>query len=579
VELGASAYNSTAAAAVAQNFAWQAQVTGNNTASPVPSLQLQFGSGTTAPAATGLSVASNGQITFAPGQIFPVTGTGGGTITGITTTSPLTGSGTSGSVALGLNTAALETTLNSVYPQLATGDTFSSYLVAQDSTGAGTSAVQGLGTNGSVGTSGVSDTGYGVQGKSTSGQGVYASVTTPQAGSAGVLGFTGTAFSSTYGIEAGIANAGVWADTSAAGTGEPVALFSTADNAFGAAIVTAGADYPSLLVSNSTGEAAEFSASTGYGLSASTNSGTGLYGTTEGSGDGVEGLNSSTTEQQAGVVGIANTTSVIGSEYNIYSGVWGDTGISSTNVAPAWAIGVLGTADDSFAGVYLNDSANFSTLFVKNYNTNGTTGLFTTLMASGADGTCGIGSGGSLSCTGQIKSLVSSGSGARTVETYAVQSPENWMEDFGSGMLENGVAVVKIDAAFAETVTGDASYHVFITPNGDSKGLYVIAKTPTTFEVRESGGGTSSLSFDYRIVAKRRGYEAQRLVDVTDRFNTERKMAMLNRGAGVVKHKPMTRTKSPLIAALDAHPGVRRAAQIERSGPRAPNSTEVPNHP
>jgi hypothetical protein len=54
------------------------------------------------------------------------------------------------------------------------------------------------------------------------------------------------------------------------------------------------------------------------------------------------------------------------------------------------------------------------------------------------------------------------------------------MEDFGSGELKQGVAVVKIDPSFSETVTADASYHVFITPNADSKGLYVIAKTPTT---------------------------------------------------------------------------------------------------
>ena len=102
-----------------------------------------------------------------------------------------------------------------------------------------------------------------------------------------------------------------------------------------------------------------------------------------------------------------------------------------------------------------------------------------------------------------------------------MQSPENWMEDFGSGTLQKGVAVVAIDGAFADTVTADASYHVFITPNGDSKGLYVINKTANSFEVRESGGGTSSLSFDYRIVAKRRGYEAQRLTDVTERFRVE----------------------------------------------------------
>jgi hypothetical protein len=55
-------------------------------------------------------------------------------------------------------------------------------------------------------------------------------------------------------------------------------------------------------------------------------------------------------------------------------------------------------------------------------------------------------------------------------------------------------------------------------PRGLKPTLYCRA---TSFEVRESGGGTSNLSFDYRIVAKRRGYEAQRLTEVTDRFKTE----------------------------------------------------------
>jgi len=61
--------------------------------------------------------------------------------------------------------------------------------------------------------------------------------------------------------------------------------------------------------------------------------------------------------------------------------------------------------------------------------------------------------------------LASTQGGTHTVETYAVQSSESWLEDFDSGELELGVAAVKIDPAFAETVSADANYHVFITPN------------------------------------------------------------------------------------------------------------------
>jgi hypothetical protein len=37
--------------------------------------------------------------------------------------------------------------------------------------------------------------------------------------------------------------------------------------------------------------------------------------------------------------------------------------------------------------------------------------------------------------------------------------------------------------------------------------------------VRELGGGQSSVAFDYRIVALRRGFENVRLEDVTERWN------------------------------------------------------------
>jgi hypothetical protein len=186
------------------------------------------------------------------------------------------------------------------------------------------------------------------------------------------------------------------------------------------------------------------------------------------------------------------------------------------------------SANDDYAGEFTNKSSTQTTLLVENGGAGGvgnagrgTPGMFDTLMATSATGTCGIGSG-SMSCTGPMKSLVSSGGGSRTVETYAMQSPENWMEDFGSGAVERGVGVVQIDPAFAETVTADANYHVFLTPRGDSPGhLYVTNVTASSFEVRESSGGMSSIGFDYRIVAKRRGYEDTRLTDVTDAFHRE----------------------------------------------------------
>jgi hypothetical protein len=115
IELRASAFNSGSAAAVAQNFVWEAEPAANNTAAPSGTLNLLFASGTAAPAETGLKINNKGLITFAAGQTFPGGGGGGG-ITGVTAGTDLTGGGTTGTVTLNLDTTKV--------PQLATANTF-----------------------------------------------------------------------------------------------------------------------------------------------------------------------------------------------------------------------------------------------------------------------------------------------------------------------------------------------------------------------------------------------------------------------------------------------------------------------
>ena len=53
-------------------------------------------------------------------------------------------------------------------------------------------------------------------------------------------------------------------------------------------------------------------------------------------------------------------------------------------------------------------------------------------------------------------------------------------------------------------------------PKGDCKGLYIASETAEGFVVRELGGGSSNVNFDYRIVARRKGYEDIRMEDVTE---------------------------------------------------------------
>jgi hypothetical protein len=127
---------------------------------------------------------------------------------------------------------------------------------------------------------------------------------------------------------------------------------------------------------------------------------------------------------------------------------------------------------------------------------------------------------GNLTITGVIKTSGPCQTGCSRPGThlisYAPQESSPTMEDFGEGQLIDGSATVRIDRAFANAIDQTKDYLVFITPYGDSKGLYVATRSPAGFLVRESGGGHSTLGFGYRIVAKPYGSTDTRLPLVQD---------------------------------------------------------------
>ena len=147
--------------------------------------------------------------------------------------------------------------------------------------------------------------------------------------------------------------------------------------------------------------------------------------------------------------------------------------------------------------------------------------------------------------------------GRRKVALAAIESPKNWFEDFGSGQLSHGSATVAIEPEYAQTVNTEMDYKVFPVPNGDCNGLYVTRKTATSFEVRELHGGTSNVSFDYRIIALRKNYENIRLEDHTNdpdpmkqmRQMRERRAAGTEAVARVQPPAPLIRRQPPLPVA------------------------------
>jgi hypothetical protein len=436
----------------------------------------------------------------------------------------------------------------------------------------------GVGTEGSASTT--SGTTFGVAGTSASsaGTGVQGYVNSTTGNTFGVVGIAdstsgigteGTATSATgttygvYGSTASSAGTGVYGDaTSVTGTnygvygnsdsptgygvtGSNSASSGTAIGVFGS--VTSSSGYAVM------GQALATSGST-YGVRGKSYStaGTGVLGlnaATTGINYGVAG--NSVSSQGIGVYGYATAPSTLGGQLAIApAGVWGDT--------HAGSVGVLATSDSSEAIAAYNNASNVATLFVENQTDNSDSAI---VVATYSDygGFCDIFVNGNLSCSGSVggHAVISDAAGAsRDVALYSMQAPENWFEDIGSGQLRHGAAVVNLEAEYAQAANTGMEYHVFLTPKGDCKGLYVSNETGSSFEVHELGGGSSSIGFDYRIVARRKGYENIRMADLTDKIQRGPKAVS---GVRTERAVPGTEADTVHLPSAPAHRQVAKA--------------------
>ncbi|MBN1424961.1 hypothetical protein JXA88_10425 [Candidatus Fermentibacteria bacterium] len=124
---------------------------------------------------------------------------------------------------------------------------------------------------------------------------------------------------------------------------------------------------------------------------------------------------------------------------------------------------------------------------------------------------------GGIGGSGLMRNMIRTSHGTTALDVMTAAG--NWVEDFGAGRLENGRAHVPLDPLFLETVRSDEAHpmKVFVQLSGPCNGVYV-EKGTTWFEVVELNGGASSVSFDYRVVAEKRGFEGRRLeiLDIPD---------------------------------------------------------------
>jgi hypothetical protein len=277
-------------------------------------------------------------------------------------------------------------------------------------------------------------------------------------------------------------------------------------------------------------------------------------------GVGVEGRGGGPGGSQAtGVLGLTNSSSattggVVGQNTSTGPGVLGQSGATGTGAGSGVSgqsgtgPGVLGQSGSGFgvqgvvpgAGTGVRGDAGSAGTGVDGRGGTGVVGIATNPDGSGVlafnpsgvalradtvngQGFLGVTTGGGLAgrfvgrtiVEGQFevfgpKSAVVPHPDGHHRRLYCMESPESWFEDFGKGQVVNGRATVRLDGDFAAVVHSN-DYLVFPVAEGDCNGLYVSSKTPTSFEVREVKGGTSTLPFSYRVVAKRKDIAGPRL--------------------------------------------------------------------
>lgn len=221
---------------------------------------------------------------------------------------------------------------------------------------------------------------------------------------------------------------------------------------------------------------------------------------TEADGKGVIGIGRTGVEGRgtlAGVTGVGNSVGVEGENLADFG-----IGVLGTGNGPQ-GIGVAGASNTGVGVLARGNQSSVTALFAEHTDAGGHAGFFKGRVLIH----------GLLVVVGPKSAAVPHPDGSHRL-LYCMESPESWFEDFGEGQLVDGNAEVRLDPDFAALVDVD-EYHVFITPYGESKGLFVPKRYATGFRVCEQQGGTSNVSFAYRVVAKRKDILADRLATVT----------------------------------------------------------------
>jgi hypothetical protein len=343
-------------------------------------------------------------------------------------------------------------------------------------------------------------------------------------GSTGNFGYIGGASYGVYGEHSATGNSGQLGTSSygvrGIGVGSDYGMYGTSTDSYGVRGFS----------TNESGVSAGSTNWDGMWGHASTSARAGVYGDNDTAGGyGVFGRNTSGTTDSVGY---------LGGTYGAYGVAPGGGGffdtpsgftsagcfVGGSNVGDALFAAASG---DGVSGRFQSDGANNSDgvliihnnrgncLDINNSNPSATSSRLADMTGTGASAfgvfiSVPAGHTGLSVVSGTKNCVTRTSQGPRFM--YCEEASEVWFTDYGFGELVNGRAKVKIDPLMAETVNLDERYYVFVQSNSeDCRGLAIVNRSATGFDVVELNGGSSSGEFSYRLVAKRRGYEALRL--------------------------------------------------------------------
>ena len=272
----------------------------------------------------------------------------------------------------------------------------------------------------------------------------------------------------------------------------------------------------------------------GSGVLGTSNFGTGIIGqsgTPNGganAGSGIIGAtyndSSMLTHTSYGVVGTDSDPHLLTADAGVYGSSingFGLQGVSTANAAldavSGSGAGLIAISNSGRGAVIYSGSTSLPALYVQSLGSSSTApAIILNSQANGGEDIFSVADDGTVTARGAVISagtplVETRQSSGRSVLAYGARQTVPTIEDFGEGRLVNGIAEVRLQPDFAESIDRSTRYLVFVTAMGPAD-LYVAHRSPDEFVIR-SYSGDPNVGFDYRIVAKPAFESGARLPD------------------------------------------------------------------